>query len=154
MLPSEEHPRLIRLRVPASPEYIAPVRGFLKRVLRIWLGEKAEGMAAYELLVALQEAVTNVIRHAYRGAAGDVEIEARRDPGEETVEIHLRDWGAPFEPEAVPLPDFEHPRPGGYGLYIIRRFTDECAFAREGPANTLRVVKRFRTPSAARVESA
>jgi serine/threonine-protein kinase RsbW len=141
------------LRVPASAAYIAPVRAFAERVLDAWFPDGIGGDAAGEFLVAVQEAVTNVIRHGYPAGTGELELEIRIDASGEGAEVVLRDWGVPFDPDGVPPPDFEHPRPGGYGLHIIRSFTDRCDFDRDGRTNLVRLARRLRLPVEARVEA-
>ena len=45
-----------------------------------------------------------------------IEIQTRPDH----ISIELRDWGASFDPESVPLPDFESLPESGFGIYIIK----------------------------------
>ncbi|HLQ37805.1 MAG TPA: ATP-binding protein, partial [Planctomycetota bacterium] len=82
--------------------------------------EDPEG-CRYNVLLALQEMVTNVLRHAY-------ELDERRPVeviftvGEDAVEIVLRDQGPAFDPLAAdgPEPDGLPAEAGGYGIYIAR----------------------------------
>ena len=101
--------------------------------------------AIYHLTLAVDEACSNSIRHGYGGRAGKIEISV--EPVEGGVQAVVRDWGVPFRPDAVPVPDVTAPleqRPkGGLGLFIIRRVMDEVRFEFNAETgNTLTMVKQ------------
>ncbi len=83
-----------------------------------------------DLLLAVDEAATNVIIHGYRGQPGTIEIEMKRD--EVDVVIYVRDNAPPFDPTDVPAPDLTRPLeerpPGGLGIYLIRQYMDEVIY--------------------------
>ncbi|MEJ2298931.1 MAG: ATP-binding protein [Woeseiaceae bacterium] len=82
-----------------------------------------------DLLLAVDEAVTNIIVHGYDGRKGFVEIEMGRD-GDALV-IRLRDEAEPFDPTRVPPLDLGLSREervlNGMGVYFMRQATDEMA---------------------------
>lgn len=131
----------VHLRFPARPEYIQPLRALAEKLFHVWIPDGAESPEAFEILLALQEAVTNVIRHAYQNCGGTIEVEICYRDGE--VAFELRDWGIPFDPTKVPLPDFDCPSPGGYGVFIIKKVTDRMVFRREGEMNIVQLMKRL-----------
>jgi anti-sigma regulatory factor (Ser/Thr protein kinase) len=65
---------------------------------------------------------------------------------DDAVSLEFRDQGEPFDPMAQTPPDLDVPleeRPiGGLGLTLVRALADEARYAREGPVNVLRLVKR------------
>jgi len=81
--------------------------------------------------MAVDEACTNIIMHAYADASGDIHLTCLVQPGECIVTI--RDHGRPFDPESVPPPDLtsdiEDRRVGGLGLHFIRNLMDEVRFS-------------------------
>jgi serine/threonine-protein kinase RsbW len=80
--------------------------------------------------LALNEAVVNVIKHAYRNATDKpIRIEAHLTPGQ--IEFRLYDWGRPFDPSAVPPPAFDGSKDHGFGIYIIEQAVDEIEYARD-----------------------
>ena len=98
-----------------------------------------------ELRLVAEELVTNVAKHAYAPeAAAAMEMRVSTDAG--AVSLEFRDSGRPFDPLAQPSPDLDAPleeRPiGGLGLTLLRALVDEATYAREGPVNVLRLVKR------------
>jgi len=99
----------------------------------------------YDILLAVNEMVTNIIVHGYRGQPGTIEIALR--PADDTLIIHLRDQAPPFDPTRVPAPDLTRPLhqrpPGGMGIHLTRRFIDTLShrITAEGD-NELTLVKK------------
>jgi anti-sigma regulatory factor (Ser/Thr protein kinase) len=102
----------------------------------------------YNVLVALQEMLTNVLRHGYRSDERRP-IEVLFDLGEDLFEITLRDQGPAFDPlayDTTPL-DLDHSMPtecGGHGIRIARMVMDKVDYSREHGWNTLRMTKYAR----------
>jgi len=99
-----------------------------------------------DLLLAVDEAVTNVIVHGYAGRGGPVEIKVARQP--DALTIRLRDEARPFDPTGVPAPDLTAPlderASGGLGIYLIRQAMDELIYHRQpGGGNELTMIKRM-----------
>jgi anti-sigma regulatory factor (Ser/Thr protein kinase) len=94
---------------------------------------------AMRLELAVEEWVVNLCSHAYAGGAGEVEVAVLKGEGELLVEII--DEGPPFDPTASADPDvalpLEQREPGGLGLLLIRRMTDEVRYSRDGGRNTI-----------------
>jgi anti-anti-sigma factor len=100
--------------------------------------------------MAVDEACTNVIEHAYDGEdAGDIQITCTVQPG--SCEIEVYDQGKPFVPEEVPQPktqtSIEDLKPGGIGLHIMRQVMDEIDFTFDDNGNRLSMVKRGAVPA-------
>lgn len=92
-----------------------------------------EPAAVYAVQLAVDEAFSNIIEHAYEGEAPDSLIECDCRISRSGLSITLRDCGRPFNPLAVPTPDFsadlEEREVGGLGLYFIHQLMDEVSFA-------------------------
>jgi glutamate/tyrosine decarboxylase-like PLP-dependent enzyme/anti-sigma regulatory factor (Ser/Thr protein kinase) len=130
------------LCVAAKLESLTSVRRFVRGRATV-LGIDPATIA--DLVLAVDEAVTNVIAHGYRGREGIVEVEVRRE-GDALI-VHLRDEATPFDPIAAPPPDLTRPSEegaaDGMGIYVMRRNTDEMSYRltlRRG--NELTLVKR------------
>jgi serine/threonine-protein kinase RsbW len=82
--------------------------------------------ALYDVILAVDEAVTNIVVHGYQGQAGNIEITVRR-VGDALV-VRLEDSAVPFNPHCVPPPDLSlslEERPiGGMGVYMMKRLVD------------------------------
>ncbi|MBM4466217.1 MAG: ATP-binding protein [Chloroflexi bacterium] len=73
-----------------------------------------------DVVLAVDEAASNIIIHGYQGQGGAVEIEVGQE-GDALV-IRLRDEAAPFDPTTVPAPDLTVPLEqravGGLGIHL------------------------------------
>jgi anti-sigma regulatory factor (Ser/Thr protein kinase) len=103
--------------------------------IRRFVGTEAEDFsreAADAMIQAVDEAVTNVIVHGYRGSPGSIEIDLWQD-GKALV-IRLRDDAPAFDPTSVPPPNLDTPlylrRPGGLGVHMMRQFVDHISYRR------------------------
>jgi serine/threonine-protein kinase RsbW len=130
--------RSVRLTIPARAEYITLGRLALTAIGRVRpLSEETLS----DLKLALTEACTNSVRHAYReGRAGVVEILFQLEPDRLVVEIV--DDGAGFKPDEVEAGGNGDLSEGGLGIAIIRAVADEVEIdARETGGSRLRFVK-------------
>lgn len=104
------------------------------------------------LELALVEAATNVVRHAYGGRGGRVEVELTREGG--AISLSVLDSGASFDPTRVPPPRDPDPADpstwpeGGMGLPIIRAACDELRYRVEDGRNRLTLHLRVDGPDA------
>lgn len=103
---------------------------------------RAAGFAGDDLFaveVALAEALSNVVRHAYDNRPGH-EITVRMDVAEDRVRIVIEDRGRPFDREAW-SPPAETAREGGYGVKLIEDVMDEVDRRHEGGGTALTLVR-------------
>lgn len=87
--------------------------------------------ATWQVQLAVDEAATNVIQHAYASdSPGDLTLSWQSD--EQRFIIVLRDYGRHFDPQNIPAPDISSPieerQVGGLGIYLITRLMDEVRF--------------------------
>jgi sigma-B regulation protein RsbU (phosphoserine phosphatase) len=96
------------------------------------------------LVLAVDEAVANVIRHAYAGCCdGRVELSFWLDA--DSLRIELRDYADPVDPNRIKPRDLSECRPGGLGVNLIDSVMDNWCFRHptDGPGNQLTMVKRL-----------
>lgn len=119
--------------------------------IRHWVGAYASALGfeprvIHEIQVAVSEALSNVILHAYATNDGPIVIELSRF--EERLAIRVQDWGAPFVPGAWRPPDLSHPQAGGYGVMLMQRYTDELCHRRGvGGSNLVMMTRRIGSPA-------
>jgi len=90
--------------------------------------------------LAVDEALTNIIRHAYQEKPGKMVICVTVDS--DKIEIVLEDQGKKFDPTQVPSPELPRHKPGGLGVHFIRTIMDQMIYDDQGPAgNRLRLIK-------------
>lgn len=118
------------------------IREFLESAV-LTLGGDSD--AAGDLVLAVNEAVTNTLLHGYNENPGVVVVSVEADDGD--LLVRLIDDAPHFDPTAVPPPDINLPledRPlGGLGVHMMRQLTDELTYSvtTEGK-NELLFVKR------------
>src|SRR5437773_9206392 len=121
--------RFVRLTIPARPEYITLGRLALTAIAGV---HPVSDETLHDLKLALTEACTNSVRHAYdEGRVGNVEIVYQLEPDRLVVEVG--DEGAGFEETASANGDDRDLEEGGLGIAIIRALADEVEI---GPRET------------------
>lgn len=131
----------------------AEIGAAVDAVRRFALAEGLAAVAADALVVAVDEAISNILLHAYDALAEPaVTIEATADC--QAIEVVLVDDGRPFNPlEQLPpaLEGGAADRPvGGLGIHIMRSLVDGLEYCRDGTANRLVLRKRRIAPLAAK----
>ena len=128
---------------PGRYESLAKVSEFV-----VQAAQKAEldDKAVYAVELAVDEACSNIIDHAYGGESiGEMQCSVLINKGELTV--ILRDQGRPFNPEDIPDPNFNVPlkdlKSRGAGLYLMRKMMDEISYMPSTESgNVLTMIKR------------
>jgi sigma-B regulation protein RsbU (phosphoserine phosphatase) len=93
------------------------------------------------LLLGVQEASSNVVRHSRPGHQGiPIEVRVAANDGWFTVDLVYP--GAHFDPNDAPDPVLDGSREGGFGISIIKKCVDEVAYRMEGNQNLLTLKKR------------
>jgi anti-sigma regulatory factor (Ser/Thr protein kinase) len=102
----------------------------------------------FKMTLALEEAVMNVISHAFNGVAPPYQLAVRLEITGESLIAEIVDNGRPFDPTAAPDPDLTIPLdkrdPGGLGIHLMRSMTDRLAYHRLEGHNVLRMEKSRR----------
>src|SRR3954466_6718565 len=116
--------RTVYLRIPAKAEYITLCRLALSGLAQL---RSIPDDTMADLKLALTEAVSNSVRHAY-GPAGNGSVDVVYELHPDRLGIEVVDDGEGFDPEAEPEPDAgvgEELSEGGLGIAIIRSIADE-----------------------------
>jgi serine/threonine-protein kinase RsbW len=100
--------------------------------------------AIFEIETAVDEAVSNIIEHAY-GGEGIGKIICSCLPSEESITITLEDNGAPFDPSCIPVPNItatlEERSNHGLGYFLMCQLMDNIHFEFYEGRNKLTMVK-------------
>ena len=142
---------LLRLGLRSDPDTLCAVRGALTQLAEKLGFSEADCRA---VVLAVDEALTNIIRHAYKGSPGrpiDATIRRVAVKGDgaqsEALEILLEDRGVAAKPEELCGRSLEEVKPGGLGLHFIRQSMDRVEFRRRLGKNQLRLVKLLKSPA-------
>lgn len=100
----------------------------------------------HQIEVSVEEALVNIINYAYPEKSGEVELSCRSILPNQ-IEITIRDWGVPFNPETlvqnIPIEaPLEERKIGGLGVYFMYQLMDSVTYKREDGANLLKMVKQ------------
>ena len=126
----------------ALPASLPAIRNFIGDSCRQAGVGKA---AAHGLVVAVDEACSNIVEHGYAGREpGPIGISFDAEAGRITVAI--TDRGRAFDPKDAPAPDlhsgWRERRVGGLGWHLVRQFVDEIQYEPDaGNGNRLTLVK-------------
>jgi serine/threonine-protein kinase RsbW len=100
-----------------------------------------------EITLAVDEACTNVIKHAYHGNP-ETEFEIKIIASGNEFEIVVRDWGNSFDPEKVPVPDIKEKirkhTGGGLGIFLMRKLMDAVEYRGGSTVNEVRLIRYLR----------
>ena len=141
---------LLKMELQSNPAMLCVVRGAVTRLTERLGFPEPECRAVVR---AVDEALTNIIRHAYRGQTGrPIEasfrsIRVRRDGAQRpALEILLEDQGVKVDRAKLRGRRLEDVRPGGLGLHFIRQSMDTVEFRHRKGKNRLRLVKFLHAP--------
>lgn len=128
---------------PARPERLCEIR---RAVAEAAAGLGCREESIHDVVLAVDEACQNIIRHAYKGRDGDIRMVIESDGT--AVEIRLIDFAPPVDPAEVCPRALDDVRPGGLGTHFIRSVMDDVAFVPPPPGagNMLRMTKRIAKP--------
>ena len=127
----------IRLTIPAKAEYVSLCRLALSGLARV---QPFEDETLADLKLAITEAASNSVRHAYAGGGGVVEVLYRLDGDRLEVEVVDTGPGFDFEPRDGNGDELSE---GGLGIAIIRAIADEFELSSNAGGSRLRFAKRL-----------
>lgn len=135
----------IELRVLSKPDYLAVARALVESAAQR-LGFDAE--QAGRIVLAVDEALANVIRHGYAGQDDQpiwIRIDPITDEGLAAVQFVIEDRCCGVDPEKIKPGNLGELKPGGLGVRIIHEVMDRVEYRRrdDGQGVALRMVKRL-----------
>lgn len=117
-----------QLKVKSRTENLSEIRDFVSGNAR---AADIPEVTVENIILAVDEACTNIIKHAYNlSPEGEIIIKIEYD--EDKFMVTIIDYGKSFEPDRVPLPDLqkyyrEH-RVGGLGMYLMKSLMDDVEY--------------------------
>jgi serine/threonine-protein kinase RsbW len=130
-----------KLILKAEITEIPRVSAALENVMHVHSFSKDEIL---DTQLAVEEGITNIIMHGYKGHAGEIRITCQATRG--IIEIQIEDTAPRFNPLSVPDPDFttdvQDRCMGGLGIFLIRRVMDDVIYRNDQGKNILILIKR------------
>lgn len=133
------------LKVKSRTENLAQIRDFVGSAAAEFNIQKD---VIENIILAVDEACTNIIKHAYKYSP-DGEIIVKIKPAKSKFVISIVDNGITFEPDKVPEPDlqkyYRQRRVGGLGIYLMKTLMDDVKFlSKPGKYNEVQLSKNIK----------
>ena len=134
---------IIILDLPAKLVYLPIIGTCLKTILDDVVGLHERDEVTFSVELAVYEACTNIVEHAYSTTSGRIEATVTLVSPLNRLIVDLVDYGSSFDMVAVPKPALDEPQVHGYGLFLIRELMDEVNYRPLQGRNHLRLVKNL-----------
>jgi serine/threonine-protein kinase RsbW len=133
---------VVTVTFPGRLESLEKISEFIQQVARSACLNERE---VYAVQLAVDEACTNIIEHAYNGE-GVGDITCTCDVLGDGLKVVLLDRARPFHPAAMPEPVLNVPldevKPRGLGIFLMRKMMDDVKFEESpGGGNRLTMIK-------------
>jgi anti-sigma regulatory factor (Ser/Thr protein kinase) len=141
--------RPLEFEIRSSPAHLPIVRAAIEKMCEM-LGFDAD--AAGGVVLSVDEALTNIIKHAYGGNNDQViqiELTPIGDPEPGSLRISLRDFGRQADPEKIKSRSLDDVRPGGLGVHIMNQCMDSVEFTPRPEGGTLLTMTKRIKPAEA-----
>ena len=130
-----------KLKIPSDTENLEIIRNFIAGIARK-VGFRKDDIHKIEL--AVDEACTNVIQHAYKNQKKQ-SIDIAIKLNFKKFSIIITDKGEGFDFQEIDIPDMEEYlaelRVGGLGIYLMKTLMDEVDYKKANGKNQVRMVK-------------
>lgn len=114
----------IRITIPAKPQYLKIIRAAMNSICQV-RGICKEDLN--NLILAVDEAASNIIKHAYNGPT-EQPIYVKINICSNRIEIILRDLGEKADVKKIKPRELDDVRPGGLGVHFIKSVMDEVVY--------------------------
>jgi len=134
----EECPRRFQIEVPSDPAFLRMVRTAVDTLCAV-AGMDENGRCM--IVLAVDEACANIIRHSYDGAP-DKRIICEGRLEEDALSFVLRDFGKKVELSRIQPRELDEVRPGGLGVHFMRKVMDSVEFEDCGADGTCLTMRK------------
>lgn len=148
-----DDPNAVELNITSNARSLPVVRGAVEKMARL---EGFGEVDAHSLILAIDEALANVIKHGYDGDPNQpiaITLEpVRSADGRPGISVQVRDQGRQVDPKTIRSRDLADIRPGGLGVHIIQSVMDEYDYS--CPPDGGMLLKMVKYVASATVEAA
>ncbi len=135
----EQESRELHMEVSSNPANLAQARKAVESLCQTCGFAEASW---HEIGLVVNEAMANVIRHAYKGDKEQpMRLDAKFD--DQAVHIWLRDWGNGVNPLNLPQSKRDRLEPGGIGLVCLKQLMDNVEFCPQEDGMLLKMSRRL-----------
>ncbi len=131
------------LSVSASTEHLSQIRDFVANYAHAFGFTDDE---VGDIRLAVDEAYTNVVKHAYRYDSSK-QVHIKIGSNDKEFWISITDYGLPYDPSTYVEPNIKqsikNKRRGGVGIYLIRKLMDKVEYKKSGLSNEIVMKKKL-----------
>jgi serine/threonine-protein kinase RsbW len=128
------------LTFPSHPKYLAVVRAVTAKIVEVYgMHEKA----VEDIKLAVDEACSNVIKHAYRGDTSQ-KITLTYKVTEKSLAVVIEDEGIKADMQSLKGRSLDDIRPGGLGIHFIRRVFDVVTFDTKKKTGNRLILRKYK----------
>lgn len=131
----------VRLSIPSDPNYLCLMRGTVENMLSCMNFSDTERSRT---ILALDEAVTNIIRHSCE-CDPTIMVDIKLKSVDDELIIEVRDFGdcgKDFDIEKSQSKDMENVTPGGFGINIIKKVMDSVEYKSSSKEGNVLVMRK------------
>ena len=128
---------IIRIKIPSNPKYVSCVRALVEELARKNGFDKTK---IEDLKLAINEALANVIEHAYLGQKNRV-IFIYMIVTYKNIEVIIKDFGRKVSLDEIKSRPLEEYRDGGLGVFLINNMVDEVVYTSQSTGTELKLIK-------------
>jgi anti-sigma regulatory factor (Ser/Thr protein kinase) len=135
----------IQLTIRSDPRELPPVRAAVEKSA---LAAGFDAPEASNVVLAIDEALTNVFKHGYEGNTEqmvELSIQTLTQP-RPGIRICIRDFGKQVSPESICGRDLDDVKPGGLGVHIMRSIMDEVVYTTPADGGMHLELSKFKKP--------
>ncbi len=117
-----------KLKVKSKTENLSLIRDFVSTAA---IDAGVQPDVVENIILAVDEACTNIIKHAYQSFP-DGELIIKTKSTLSRFVVSITDYGKSFEPKMIPEPDlqkyYRQKRVGGLGMYLMKTLMDDVKY--------------------------
>ena|SRR5208283_2421018 len=137
-MPEEKkEPDIIRLKIPSDPKYVSTVRVMIEDLAR---KNGFDQLKINDLKLAINEALANVIEHAYSGLKNKV-IFLYIIVHTSLIEVIIKDFGKKLDVKTLRSRDLDDIKDDGLGVFLIKNMVDQVIYTSQSLGTELKLVK-------------
>jgi serine/threonine-protein kinase RsbW len=134
---------MVSLDLPASFKFLSLIGASVRSMLEPESELPDPDCFIYQAELAVHEACTNIIEHAYASSPGRIKIQLLIEEAPRRLVVDLFDTGIPFDTNRLQKMEIPEPKSRGYGLFLIQELMDRVAYSGDSGTNHWHLEKNF-----------
>ena len=133
----------LHLEIPSAYTYLQIIGVCISSLLQNELSLPEKETVSYNVELAVHEACTNIIEHAYAGLPGRIKMIFTLVENPKKFIVELFDNGRPFDFPSIQKPVLDEPQIRGYGLFLMQELMDQVEYTPGVEGNSWKMIKKL-----------